>query len=71
MNVENKKTNPAQFVRQIRSELSKVTWPAKKDTFISSTIVIVLIMLFSIFFLLTDQLWAFLIKKIIQIGVNL
>ena len=71
MNVENKKTNPAQFVRQIRSELSKVTWPEKKDTFISSVIVIVLIMLFSIFFLLTDQMWSFLIKKIIQIGVNL
>ena len=70
MNVENKKTNPAQFVRQVRQELSKVTWPDKRDTFISSVIVIVLIILFSIFFLLTDQLWSFLIKNIIQIGVN-
>jgi len=70
MSVENKKTNPAQFVRQVRQELSKVTWPDKRDTFISSVIVIVLIILFSIFFLLTDQLWAFLIKHIIQIGVN-
>ena len=71
MSVENKKTNPAQFVRQVRQELSKVTWPEKKDTFISSLIVIVLIMLFSIFFLLTDQIWSFAIKKIIQIGANL
>ena len=70
MSVENKKTNPAQFVRQVRQELSKVTWPDKRDTFISSAIVIVLIILFSIFFLLTDQLWAFLVKHIIQIGVN-
>ncbi len=70
MSVENKKTNPAQFVRQVRQELSKVTWPDKRDTFISSAIVIVLIILFSIFFLLTDQLWSFLIKNIIQIGVN-
>jgi len=30
--------------------------------------VIVLILLFSIFFLLTDQLWSFLIQKTIQIG---
>ena len=71
MNAENKKTNPAQFVRQVRQELSKVTWPEKKDTFISSVIVIVLIMLFSIFFLLTDQIWSFAIKKIIQFGANL
>ena len=51
MNVENKKTNPAQFVRQVRQEMSKVTWADKKDTFISSAIVIVLIILFSIFFI--------------------
>ena len=70
MSVENKKTNPAQFVRQVRQELSKVTWPDKRDTFISSIIFIFLIILFSIFFLLTDQLWSFLIKNIIQIGVN-
>ena len=71
MNVENKKTNPAQFVRQVRQEMSKVTWADKKDVFISSVIVIILIILFSIFFLLTDQIWSFAIKKIIQIGANL
>ena len=71
MNVKNKKTNPAQFVREVRQELSKVTWPEKKDTFMSSIIVIVLIILFSIFFLLTDQVWSFAIKKIINFGANL
>ena len=71
MNIENKKTNPAQFVRQVRQELSKVTWADKKDTFISSIIVIVLVVLFSLFFLLTDQIWSFVIKKIIQIGANI
>ena len=68
MNLENKKTTPAQFVRQVRQELQKVTWPARKDTFISSAIVILLIIVFSLFFLLTDQIWSFSIKKIIQIG---
>ena len=68
MNIEKKKTNPAQFVRQVRQEMQKVTWPERKDIFISSAIVILLIFLFSIFFLLTDQIWSFSIKKIIQIG---
>ncbi len=71
MNIEKKKTSPAQFVRQVRQELQKVTWPARRDTFISSAIVIFLIFLFAIFFLLTDQIWSFLIKKIIEIGVGL
>ena len=68
MNLEKKKTTPAQFVRQVRQELQKVTWPARKDTFISSALVILLIIVFSLFFLLTDQIWSFSIKKIIQIG---
>ena len=71
MNLEKKKINPAQFVRQVRQELQKVTWPERRDTFISSAIVILLIILFSLFFLLTDQIWSFSIKKIIQIGSGL
>ena len=56
MKIEKKKTSPALFVRQVRQELQKVTWPEKRDTFISSGIVILLIILFSLFFLLTDQI---------------
>ena len=69
--MENKKTSPALFVRQVRQELQKVTWPTRRDTFISSIIVILLIFLFSIFFLLSDQVWSFSIKKIIEIGSGL
>ena len=69
--MENKKTSPALFVRQVRQELQKVTWPTRRDTFISSLIVILLIFLFSLFFLLSDQIWSFSIKKIIQIGSGL
>ena len=71
MKIEKKKTNPAQFVRQVRQEMQKVTWAGRKDTFVSSAIVIVLILLFSIFFLITDQIWSFSIKKVIQIGAGL
>ena len=70
-NIEKKRISPALFVRQVRQELQKVTWPPRKDTLISSTIVISLIILFSLFFLLTDQIWSFSIKKIIQIGSGL
>jgi|TARA_A100001037_G_scaffold270892_1_gene266063 preprotein translocase subunit SecE len=69
--MENKKTSPALFVRQVRQELQKVTWPTRRDTFISSLIVILLIFLFSLFFLLSDQVWSFSIKKIIEIGSGL
>ena len=70
-NIEKKRTSPALFVRQVRQELQKVTWPPRRDTLISSAIVILLVILFSLFFLLTDQIWSFSIKKIIQIGSGL
>jgi len=68
MNIEKKKTNPAQFVRQVRQEMQKVTWPERKDTFISSAIVILLIVLFSLFFLVTDQIWSKGLQWIIEKG---
>ena len=68
--MDNKKTSPALFVRQVRQELQKVTWPTRRDTFISSLIVILLIFYFP-FFLLSDQVWSFSIKKIIEIGSGL
>ena len=71
MNVEKKKTSPALFVRQVRQEGQKITWPQRRDTLVSSGIVILLVFLFSLFFLLTDQIWSFSIKKIIQIGSGL
>ena len=71
MNVEKKKTNPAQFVRQVRQEIQKVTWPERKDTFISSAIVILLVVLFSLFFLVTDQIWSIGLKWIIEKGSGL
>ena len=70
MNIEKKKNSPALFVRQVRQELQKVTWPQRRDTFISSGIVILLIILFSLFFLLTDQIWSFVIKQIINFGTG-
>ena len=68
MNIEKKKTSPAQFVRQVRQEISKVTWPEKKDTFISSAIVIILVIIFSLFFLVTDQIWSKGLRWIIEKG---
>ena len=68
MNVEKKNTNPAQFVRQVRQEMQKVTWPEKKDTFISSAIVIILVIIFSLFFLVTDQIWSKGLRWIIEKG---
>ena len=67
-NIEKKRISPALFVRQVRQELQKVTWPQRRDTLISSAIVILLVILFSLFFLLTDQIWSKGLQWIIEKG---
>lgn len=59
------KTSPAQFVRQVRQEASKVTWPTRKETGIATAMVFVMVIIMSLFFLLVDEIIAFLIQAIL------
>jgi len=62
------KTNPAQFMREVRQEASKVTWPSRKETSISTGMVFVMVILAALFFLLVDQILSFSVKMILGIG---
>ncbi len=48
------KTSPAQFVRQVRQEAGKVTWPTRRETGISTVMVFVMVTIMALFFLLVD-----------------
>ncbi|MFV2054729.1 preprotein translocase subunit SecE [Aliiroseovarius sp. YM-037] len=48
------KTNPAQFVQQVRSEVSKVVWPSRREVLLTTGMVFVMATLTAIFFFLVD-----------------
>jgi preprotein translocase subunit SecE len=50
------KTNPAQFIQEVRQEASKVTWPSRKESGISTVMVFVMVIVSAIFFMIVD--WA-------------
>ena len=50
------KTNPAQFVREVRQEVRKVTWPGRKETAITTAMVFVLTTIVLGFFIETLSL---------------
>jgi len=62
-------TNPLVFFRQTRQEVSKVTWPSRKETTISTGMVLLMVVLASIFFLLVDQFFAWAVRAIFGLGV--
>ena len=55
-NATAKKTSPAAFVNQVKQEARKVTWPTRKETTISTIMVLVMVAIAAAFFLLADLL---------------
>jgi preprotein translocase subunit SecE len=62
------KLDPAQFVREVRQEASRVTWPSRKETLITTGLVLGLSTLAAIFFLVVDQLIQLAMRLIFGIG---
>lgn len=63
-----KTTNPFTFLQQVRAETAKVTWPTRRETMISSVMVVVFAVIAMIFFFAADQLMAFGVEFILGIG---
>jgi preprotein translocase subunit SecE len=53
------KFNPAKYLREVRQEVSKVTWPSKRETFTSAGIVLVVISIAAIILMLLDQFFSY------------
>lgn len=62
------KTGPLTFIREVRAEMKKVTWPTRKETLASTIAVFIMVILASAFLFLSDQIIAFLISFILGIG---
>ena len=62
------KVGPLLFIQQVRNEVSKVSWPSRNETTITSFIVIIFAIIASIFFFLSDQVMSFFIKLILGLG---
>ena len=52
------RTNPFQFVQQVRAEAAKVTWPTRRETFITTLMVFIMVALATLFFFLADQIMS-------------
>ncbi len=63
-----KTTNPFTFLQQVRAETAKVTWPSRRETLISSAMVLAFAALAMVFFFLADQLMAFGVELILGVG---
>jgi len=63
-----KTTNPFTFLQQVRAETAKVTWPSRRETLISTVMVLIFAALAMIFFFVADQAIALAVELILGIG---
>lgn len=62
------KTNPFTFFQQVRAEGSKVVWPSRRETLITTLMVFVMVILAAVFFFAIDQLLGWGVGTLISLG---
>jgi preprotein translocase subunit SecE len=62
------KFDPALYVREVRTEVAKVTWPSRKETLITTGLVLAMSALAAVFFLVVDQLIVLAMRGLFGIG---
>ena len=61
--------NPIKFFQEVKQEAFKVTWPTGKETLQGTLMVAAMAIIASIFFLLLDQFFQFILGLILKIGI--
>ena len=61
-------TSPLEFIRQVRQEAAKVSWPSQKELAVSTAMVFVMVFVASLFFLGVDWVLGFFVSFILGLA---
>jgi len=59
------KVTPGEFIRQVRAETAKVTWPTRKETVTTAIMVVIMTTLLAIFFFGVDSAFGAIVKYLL------
>ncbi len=60
--------SPVEFLRQVRQEVGKVTWPTRKETGVTTGMVLLMVVASAVFFFLVDFALGHLVRAVLGIG---
>ena len=60
--------NPAQFFAEVRAEGRKITWTSRKETWITSVMVFIMVVIAALFFFGVDALLSFLVGLLLKLA---
>ena len=67
---EKKAFNPIQFVNEVRAEGRKITWTSRKETWITSVMVAIMVALAAVFFWIVNMILQFGITQLLKISTG-
>ena len=62
------KTNPGEFFRQVRTEVSKVVWPTRQETVQTAIMVLIMTSILAVFFTSVDALFNGLVGFLLSLA---
>ena len=62
------KTSPIDFFQQVRQEVSRVTWPSRRETGVTTAMVFVMVFIAAAFFFVVDQMLSAGVRLIFGLG---
>ena len=65
-----KRTNLVQFFREVRTEARRITWTSRRETWITSVMVAIMVALAALFFSAVDALWGWVIPTILKLATG-
>jgi len=60
--------SPVEFLRQVRQEVGKVTWPTRKETGVTTAMVFLMVAVAAMFFFFVDLGLGYLVRLMLGIG---
>ena len=61
------KTSPGEFIRQVRTETSRVVWPTRKETVTTAIMVLIMTALLALFFFGVDSLFSAIVQFLLDL----
>ena len=62
------RTGPFEFIQQVRAEVSKVTWPNRRETSVTTVMVLLMSFAAALFFFLADQVLSWVVSLALGLG---
>jgi preprotein translocase subunit SecE len=62
------RTSPFEFIQQVRTEVAKVTWPTRRETVVTTAMVLAMSIAVALFFLAADWVLSNVVTLILGFG---